>query len=104
VTENSRFAPVCAGLRRSAPVCAGLRRFAPVCAGLRRSAPVDKKLFFTNNKIHYVFKILRHAIYRLLSQKIVPTLNFLENRNLKISQTLRLYLKFGVSRVLCNLK
>jgi hypothetical protein len=24
-------------------------RFAPVCAGLRRSAPVDKKLFFTNN-------------------------------------------------------
>jgi hypothetical protein len=26
MTENSRFAPVCAGLRRSAPVCAGLRR------------------------------------------------------------------------------
>ena len=40
----------------------------------------------------------------MLSQKIVPTLNFLENRNLKISQALRLYLKFGVSRVLCNLK
>ena len=31
-------------------------------------------------------------------------MNFLENRNLKISQALRLYLKFGVSRVLCNLK
>ena len=40
----------------------------------------------------------------MLSQKIVLTLNFLENRNLKISQALRLYLKFGVSRVLCNLK
>ena len=37
VTENSRSAPVCAGLRRFAPVCAGLRRFAPVCAGPRRS-------------------------------------------------------------------
>jgi hypothetical protein len=37
VTENSRSAPVCAGLRRSAPVCAGLRRSAPVRAGLRRS-------------------------------------------------------------------
>jgi hypothetical protein len=49
VTENSRSAPVCAGLRRSAPVCAGLRRSVPVCAGPRRSAPVDKKLFFTNN-------------------------------------------------------
>ena len=37
-------------------------------------------------------------------KKIVLTLNFLENRHLKISQTLRLYLKFGVSRVLCHLK
>ena len=53
-TENSRFAPVCAGLRRSAPVCAGLRRSAPVCAGLRRSIFkifVQRKLRFRTTKL-----------------------------------------------------